>query len=122
MLVFLIFFVLIFTYFVDSRGGCNKSETNLPKFPISIDIAEHMETKQHQNFVPIKNAVRVTLQNLTFNPDHHKSVIKKWKHLVKDGDITEVEYQQPRRCPKCSAVLSDAIEMFKHIKDNHVKS
>ena len=86
-----------------------------------MDIASHMVNTNHQNFVPIQNRVGVRIPNISFSSDLHKTVLKKWKQLVKDGDITEVEYDQPRRCGKCGLSLSDAIEMFKHIKEDHVK-
>lgn len=41
---------------------------------------------------------------------------------MKDGDITEVKYKEPRKCGKCEAVLEDAIDMFKHIKDVHIEN
>merc|ERR1712107_447214 len=66
------------------------------RYPISMDIAEHMTKKKHTNFVPIKNLVGFQIQNLSFNQEMHKTVIKKWKQLVKDGDITDVSYSQPR--------------------------
>ena len=40
--------------------------------------------------------------------------------MVKDGDITELSYDKPRHCGKCKAVMSDAIDMIKHIRDSHI--
>ena len=86
-----------------------------------MDIADHMVKTNHQNFVPIVNKLNVRVPNISFSSETHKTVIKKWKQLVKDGDITQVEYDTPRQCQKCGLSCSDAIEMFKHIKDDHVK-
>ena len=97
------------------------SHVNHPRCPISMDIASHMVKTNHQNFIPIQNKVGLRVQNISFNSDLHKTVLKKWKQLVKDGDITQVDYEQPRQCGKCGLTFSDAIEMFKHIKEDHVK-
>ena len=107
----------------EEHSGPHKKSKQLKstRYPISMDIAEHMTKKKHTNFVPIKNLVGVQIQNLSFNQEMHKTVIKKWKQLVKDGDITDVSYSQPRKC-KCGLHFSDAIDMFKHIKDVHIKS
>ena len=100
----------------------NDSIPNNPKFPVSIDIARHMTAKNHQNFVPIKKKLSINVQNLSFNPNYHKTVIKRWKNLVKAGDITEVSYANPRVCRKCNIVMDDAVDMFKHIRDVHIKT
>ena len=62
------------------------------------------------------------IRNISFSKDFNKLIIKKWKRLVKDGDITELEYKEPRKCGKCGIVVEDAIDMFKHIKDVHVEN
>ena len=84
-----------------------------------MDLAEHIESRGHRNFVPISGGCNVKIRNLSFSADHHKTVVKKWKRLIKDGDITEVDYDIPRACGKCKAVIPDAIEMFKHIRQHH---
>ena len=85
-----------------------------------MDLAEHIESRGHTNFVPISGGCNVKLRNLSFSADHHKNVVKKWKRLIKDGDITEVSYDTPRACGKCKAVIPDSIEMFKHIRQLHL--
>ena len=94
---------------------------NNPKFPLSMDIAKHISAKNHQNFVPIRKKFSINVQNLSFNPNYHKTVIKRWKNLVKGGEITEVAYTQPRVCRKCNIAMDDAVDMFKHIRDVHIK-
>ena len=95
---------------------------NFPKFPVTMDIAKHMTAKNHQNFVPIRKKFSINVQNLSFNPNYHKTVIKRWKNLVKAGEITEVAYTQPRVCRKCNIAVDDAVDMFKHIRDVHIKN
>ena len=85
-----------------------------------MDLAKHVESRGHTNFTPITGSCHVRVQNLSFSSEHHKTIIKKWKRLIKDGDITEVTYDSPRSCGKCRAVLSDSIDMLKHIRDNHI--
>ena len=94
---------------------------NNPKFPLSMDIAKHISDKNHQNFVPIRKKFSINIQNLSFNPNYHKTVIKRWKNLVKDGEIAEVAYSHPRVCRKCNIAMNDAVDMFKHIRDVHIK-
>ena len=106
--------VLIFSF----AGDC--TEETRPRCPISMDLASHIESRGHTHFVPIAGGCGVRLKNVTFSPDHHKVVRKKWKRMVKDGDITSVSYDMPRPCGKCNALMSDAIDMFKHIKENHI--
>ena len=98
------------------------SMPNNPKFPVSMDIAKHMTARNHQNFVPIRKKLSINVQNLSFNPNYHKTVIKRWKNLVKDGEITEVSYSNPRVCRKCNIAMDDAVDMFKHIRDAHIKT
>ena len=62
------------------------------------------------------------MKNISFSQDLNKLIIKKWKRLVKDGDITEVKYKEPRKCRKCGIIVEDSIDMFKHIKDVHVNN
>ena len=90
------------------------------RYPISINIGQHIEKTNHMNFVPIKNQAHIRLKNISFNPEYHKTVIKSWKQLVKDGEITDVDYSRSRKCVKCNLSFNDAIDMFKHIKDKHV--
>ena len=97
------------------------SMPNKPKFPVSMDIAKHMTARNHQNFVPIRKKLSINVQNLSFNPNYHKTVIKRWKNLVKDGEIAEVAYSHPRVCRKCNIAMNDAVDMFKHIRDVHIK-
>ena len=66
---------------------------------------------------PVTN-IYVKINNISFS--HNKVVIKKWKRMVLDGDIKEVQYSTPRKCKKCSLIFVDAIDMFKHIKDIHI--
>ena len=65
---------------------------------------------------PVTN-IYVKINNISFS--HNKVVIKKWKRMVLDGDIKEVQYSTPRKCIKCSLIFVDAIDMFKHIKVIH---
>ena len=100
----------------------NDGIPNNPKFPVSMDIAKHMTARNHQNFVPIRKKLSINVQNVSFNPNYHKTVIKRWKNLVKDGEITEVSYSYPRVCRKCNIAMDDAVDMFKHIRDAHIKT
>ena len=85
-----------------------------------MDIAKHIrESRGHTNFVPISGGCNVKIRNLSFSSDHHRTIVKKWKRLIKDGDITEVQYDIPRSCGKCKALMPDAIEMFRHIRHHH---
>ena len=70
--------------------------------------------------IPINDKSKVLMRNISFSKDFNKVIIKKWKRLVKDGDITEVKYQEPRICRKCKIFIEDAIDMFKHLKDTHL--
>ena len=99
----------------------NCSHLNHPRTPISINLGDHIKTTNHQNFIPIKDKANIWIKNISYSPKFSKLVIKKWKRLVKDGDITEVKYEKPRICKKCGTVFEDAIDKFKHIKDFHVK-
>ena len=95
------------------------------RFPLSIDLASHITTTNHQNFEPIKGRVGVKLTSISFSQEHNKTVIKKWKRLVKDGDtgaINALKYPAPKKCSKCDARFGDAIDMFKHIKETHIDS
>ena len=117
--------ILVFpfpTYFKDfilPDQDVNCTLLNQTRCPISMDIAKHIESRGHTNFVPISGGCTVKIRNLSFSADHHKIVVKKWKRLIRDGDITEVNYDIPRTCGKCKAVIPDAIEMFKHIRQRH---
>ena len=95
-------------------------KTNNPRVPLSIDLAGHIEATNHTNFVPINDKTKVQIKDISFMPKFNKLIIKKWKRLVKEGDIKEVKYSTPRTCKKCNSVFEDAIDMFKHIKDIHV--
>ena len=85
-----------------------------------MDLSQHVESRGHTNFEPISGKCDVKIRNLSFSAKHHKNVIKKWKKLIKDGDISEVRYDTPRACGECNAIICDAIDMFKHIKDKHM--
>merc|ERR1711915_568141 len=107
----------------ESYGHMNNcSHLDHPRTPISINLSNHIKIKNHQNYVPINDRTSVRLRNISFHPDLNKLIIKRWKRLVKDGDITEVKYSIPRNCTKCGIALEDSIDMFKHIKDVHVKT
>ena len=103
-------------------SSSNELLKNNPKFPLSMDIAKHMRTKNHQNFVPIRKRLSINVQNLSFNSAYHKTIIKRWKKLVRDEEISDVTYSQPRICRKCNIPMNDAIDMFKHIRDVHMKT
>jgi len=108
----------------ESSSGYGAPENllhNNPKFPLSMDIAKHISAKNHQNFVPIRKKFSINVQNLSFNLNYHKTVIKRWKNLVKDGEIAEVAYSHPRVCKKCNIAMNDSVDMFKHIRDVHIK-
>ena len=102
------------------KKSFDNSEFNNPRVPISINLAGHIKETNHTNFVPIDDRTKIQVKNISFNPEFNKLIIKKWKRLIKDGDITEVKYSTPRTCNKCNFVFEDAIDMFKHIKDFHV--
>ena len=99
---------------------CGSSSFNNPRFPLSINISKHIEETNHMNFVPIDDKANVKMSNISFSPEYNKVVIKKWKRMVLDGDIKEVQYSTPRKCKKCSLSFVDAIDMFKHIKVIHI--
>ena len=85
-----------------------------------MDLAHHIQSRGHTHFVPVVKSCEVKLTNLTFSAQHHRTVVKRWKRMVKDGDITELSYDKPRHCGKCKAVMLDAIDMIKHIRDSHI--
>ena len=93
-----------------------------PRIPISIDLGSHIKSTSHLNFIPINDKTKVQIKNISFSQDFNKLIIKKWKRLVKDGDITEIMYKEPQKCGKCTAVVDNAIDMFKHIKDVHIEN
>ena len=99
---------------------CGSSSFNNPRFPLSINISKHIEETNHMNFVPIDDKANVKMSNISFSPHYNKVVRKKWRRMVLDGDIKEVQYSTPRKCKKCSLSFVDAIDMFKHIKDIHI--
>ena len=68
---------------------------------------------------PVTN-IYVKINNISFSPHYNKVVRKKWRRMVLDGDIKEVQYSTPRKCKKCSLSFVDAIDMFKHIKVIHI--
>ena len=83
-------------------------------------LARHMKQHSKRNETnPVTN-IYVKMSNISFSPEYNKVVIKKWKRMVLDGDIKEVQYSTPRKCKKCSLSFVDAIDMFKHIKDIHI--
>ena len=86
-----------------------------------MDIAAHMAATNHQNIIPINDNMRVQMKNISYSEQLNKEIIKKWKRLIKHGDITEVAYKEPRKCLKCPIIVEDAIDMFKHIKDVHIR-
>ena len=90
------------------------------RFPITIDMAGHIASTNHQKFAPIKTTMGVKISNVSLKVEHNKTVIKKWRRLVKDGDISAVRYSMPRKCTKCDEVLEDSVVMFKHIKEVHI--
>ena len=79
-----------------------------------------MKSTNHLKFIPINDNTRVNIKNISNSEEFNKVIIKKWKRLVKDGDITDVSYKIPRKCLKCEIIVEDAIDMFKHIKDVHI--
>ena len=87
-----------------------------------MDLVSHMKSTSHTNFIPINDKTKLQIKNISFCQNFNKLVIKKWKRLVKDGEITEVKYEEPRKCIKCGILLEDAIDMFKHIKDVHIEN
>jgi len=101
-------------------GRGTEQVEDLVRVPLSIDLAGHMKSTGHQSFEPIGNQVRVNLQDIAHSPVHHRSVVRRWKRLVREEVITDVEYEQPRKCLKCQFSAGDAIEMFKHIRDAHI--
>ena len=111
-----------YVYFcLDCEAESGNSEEELKsRFPLSIDLAGHINATGHQNFSPIKERVKVKLNNLSYTSEHNATIIKKWRRLVKDGDITSIKYSPPRKCKKCDNVFEDSVDMFKHIKSSHV--
>ena len=91
------------------------------RFPLSIDLAGHINATGHQNFSPIKDKVGVKLNNLSFSSEHNTTIIKKWRRLVKDGEITTIKYSPPRKCKKCDKIFEDSVDMFQHIKSSHIE-
>ena len=67
-----------------------------------------------------RSKVRINLCNISQDFLYHHQVVRNWRRRIKDGDITSVEYDLPRKCTKCSNVLSNAIDMFRHIRDAHI--
>ena len=110
-----------FYYCLDCEALHNDPNEPLKtRFPITIDMAGHIASTNHQNFAPIKTTVGVRMSNVSLKVEHNKTVIKKWRRLVKDGDIPAVRYSMPRKCKKCDEVLEDSVDMFKHIKEVHI--
>ena len=112
-----------YVYFcLDCEAESGNSEEELKsRFPLSIDLAGHINATSHQNFSPIKETVKVKLNNLSYTSEHNATIIKKWRRLVKDGDITSIKYSPPRKCKKCDMVFEDSVDMFKHIKSSHIE-
>ena len=112
-----------YVYFcLDCEAQSGNSEEELKsRFPLSIDLAGHINATSHQNFSPIKETVKVKLNNLSYTSEHNATIIKKWRRLVKDGEITSIKYSPPRKCKKCDAIFEDSVDMFKHIKSSHIE-
>ena len=105
---------------------CEDEENNVDdelktRFPLSIDLAGHINTTSHQNFAPIKDKMNIKLKNVSFSSEHNAIVIKNWRRLVKDGDITSFKYSPAKKCSKCESVFEDSLDMFKHIKSSHME-
>ena len=110
-----------FYYCLDCEALHNDPNDPLKtRFPITIDMAGHIASTNHQKFAPIKTTMGVRMSNVSLKVEHNKTVIKKWRRLVKDGDIPAVRYTLPRKCKKCDEVLEDSVDMFKHIKEAHI--
>ena len=105
---------------------CEDEENNIDdeiktRYPLSIDLAGHINTTSHQNFAPIKDKMNLKLKNVSFSSEHNAIVIKNWRRLVKDGDITRFKYSPAKKCSKCDSVFEDSLDMFKHIKSSHME-
>jgi len=69
-----------------------------------------------------RSKVRINVRNISQDFLYHHQVVRHWRRRIKDGDITSVDYGLPRKCTKCSLVLSNAIDMFRHIRDAHIQT
>ena len=113
-----------YRYFcLECEENLSENNKNLPlkdriKVPLDIDIGEHMTTTGHTRFEPIIIDTNVRMKDITVNPEYSKLVMKQWKKMLKNRDI---EYSHSLHCPKCKRVITDAVDMFKHIKDMHLK-
>lgn len=109
-----------FYFCLDCEAGEDPEDLARTRFPLTMDLAGHITSTDHQHFTPIKKSLDVRLGSVSYRAELNKTVIKKWKRLVKDGDIQDIRYSAPRKCGKCAEVFDDAVDMFKHIKEVHV--
>ena len=96
-----------------------------PRIPLGIDITAHLRETGHQNLQPIKDWVlpirrrrMLRVQNIAYTKEWGPRVRKCWKRMVLADEITVDDYQSPRACLKCRAVISCASDMFIHLKSH----
>jgi len=116
---------------------CEEEKGEGCRVPISADIAGHIITKQHTRFTPIencfpsmKNKNLLSLSNISYSRKWNKKVIQDWKrnmtaqlNAATSGLDVQFKYEKPRRCLQvlCQFVAEDPADMFKHIREKHVK-
>ena len=91
------------------------------KVPLSIDLSSHIVATGHQRFTPIQDQTKVLLENISYNKELNKVVIKQWKRLVVKGELDINQYKMPKKCQKCESSFDNPVDMLKHIRDIHIK-
>ena len=122
-------------------GDVNECDhTSHPRVPIGIDIAGHYTTTRHTNLQPIREVYRqnrlLAVNNISYSRVWGTRTRKSWKKLVMAGknikhanakqsliiefagEITSDKYQRQRPCLQCGKIVSNAIDMYSHIKSH----
>ena len=107
---------------VKKLNNFEEKSTNVMKIriPLTVDIAFHIVSTSHGKFAPIQDTTGVDIQNISLKREFSKSIIKQWKKMALNEEIDVKKYKDPRACLRCNESFNDPVDMFKHIKVNHM--
>ena len=109
---------------IDITGTISPSKNPMLSLD-TFDISAHLMETSHQNLEPIKDWVlpirrqrMLRVQNIAYSREWGPRVRRCWKRMVLADEITVDDYQSPRSCLKCRAVINCASDMFIHLKSH----
>ncbi len=92
------------------------------------DVQEHIQESGHRRFQPVASFLSpcsVKMLDLAYTQEYGNKIRKKFKSSVLSGFFeAPKQLDGSRRCrmPGCEFKTSKVLEVFRHIRDNHLKS